>query len=147
MVSVRTPVSAACRATGHVLEGVADPGYCSLWQVYNHPLSPRAFPPYALCLVSKDHDVLVQWEGELLPHLLTLMGAEHSPLLSVPCAVLTALATAAFNQSCGCTAEPCLGVQDGLECMMQHPVRADGELALAAGDVFCPCCFGYLLML
>lgn len=47
VLSLRTPVSAACRDAEHVLEAVADPGCCSAWQVHNHPLSPRAFPPYA----------------------------------------------------------------------------------------------------
>ena len=47
VLSMRTPVSAACRNAGHVLEAVADPGCCSIWPVHSHPLSPRAFPPYA----------------------------------------------------------------------------------------------------
>lgn len=47
VLSMRTLVSAVCRKAGHVLEAVADPGCCSIWQVRNHPLSPRAFLPYA----------------------------------------------------------------------------------------------------
>lgn len=44
---MRTPLSAERGDAGHVLEAVPDPGCCSIWQVHNHPCSPKAFPPYA----------------------------------------------------------------------------------------------------